>query len=151
MKICQLIIKEYLCWVSFWFVTFPWEKTKFNATFILTHQCTLCGTIFLLLLRKRSLHFTALSGTNSHWTNMKFCSLLEQILLFNPAFEIAWNSQQNERYDVLKFALFSSAKFTPIMSIKSFISYAIVFITPFSFKLYSWNVLMTFVTAGPLV
>ncbi|WP_419586516.1 hypothetical protein, partial [Thiolapillus sp.] len=45
---------------------------------------------FFSLSRKGSLHFTASSGANSYWTNMKFCSLSEQILLFNPAFEIAW-------------------------------------------------------------
>ena len=44
---CQLSVKEYLCWVLFWFVTFPWEETEFNATFVLTRQYTLCVTIFL--------------------------------------------------------------------------------------------------------
>ena len=88
---CQLSNKEYLCWVSFWFVTFLWEETKFNATFILTHRCTLPGTIFSLS-RKGPLHFTASSGANSYWTKLKFCSLSEQILLFNLAFEIAWIS-----------------------------------------------------------
>ena len=67
---------------------------------------THCAAPFLLLLRKGSLHFTASSGTNSCWTNMKFCSLSDQILLFNRAFEIAWNSQQNERQDISKFCLF---------------------------------------------
>ena len=43
---CQLSIKEYLCWVSFWSVTFSWEKTEFNATFILSHRYTLRGTNF---------------------------------------------------------------------------------------------------------
>ena len=43
---CQLTIKEYLCWVSFWFVIFPWKETEFNATFTLTHRYTLRGTIF---------------------------------------------------------------------------------------------------------
>ena len=47
---------------------------------------------FFLLSRKVSLRFTASSRANSYWTNMKFCSLSEQILLFNPAFEIAWIS-----------------------------------------------------------
>ena len=77
---------------------------------------------FFLLLRKGSLNFTVSSGANSHWTNMKFCSLSEQILLFNPVFEIAWNSHENKRYDVLEFGLFSSKKFTPKMSMKLFIS-----------------------------
>ena len=92
---------------------------------------------FFLLLRKGSLRFKASSGTNSYWTNMKFCNLSEQILLFNPAFEIAWNSHKNKRYDVLKFGLFSSEKFTRKMSIKLFISYAAVFGIQFSFELYS--------------
>ena len=48
---CQLSIKEYLCWVSFWFVTFPWEETVFNATFILTSQYTLHGTFFVVVAK----------------------------------------------------------------------------------------------------
>ena len=67
---------------------------------------------FFWLSQKGSLYFTASSCTNSYWTNRKFCSLSEQFLLFNPAFEIAWKSQYNERYDVLKVGLFSSEKFT---------------------------------------
>ena len=48
---CQLSIKEYLCWVSFWFVTFPCEKTEFNASFILTRRYTLRGTIFFTVAK----------------------------------------------------------------------------------------------------
>ena len=44
---------------------------------------------FSPLWRKGSLHFIASSGANSHCTDMKFCSLSEQILLLNKAFEIA--------------------------------------------------------------
>ena len=51
---------------------------------------------FCSLWQKESLHFTASSGVNSHWTNMKFCILSEHILLFNPVFEIASDSQENE-------------------------------------------------------
>ena len=47
---------------------------------------------FVSLSQKGSLGFTASSSANSYWTNVKFCSLSEQILLFNLAFEIAWNS-----------------------------------------------------------
>ena len=61
---------------------------------------------FFSLLGKGSLHFTASFRANSHWTNMKFCSLSEQLLLFNPAFEIASNLHKDERYDVLEFGLF---------------------------------------------
>ena len=66
---------------------------------------------------------------------MKFCILLDQILLFSPAFEIAWNL--HKRYDILKFGLFSSTKFTQKMSIKLFNSYATVFGIQFSFEMYS--------------
>jgi len=48
---CQLSIKEYLCWVSFWSVTFPWEETEFNATFILSRRYTLRGTIFFAVAK----------------------------------------------------------------------------------------------------
>ena len=48
---------------------------------------------FFSLSQKGSLHFTVSSGANSYWTNMKFCSLSEQNLLFNLAFKIAENSQ----------------------------------------------------------
>ena len=48
---------------------------------------------FFSLSRKGSLHFTASSGANSYLTQMKLCSVAEQILLFNPVFEIAWNLQ----------------------------------------------------------
>ena len=89
---------------------------------------------FFSLLRKGSLHFTASSGTNSYWTNMKFRSLSEEVLLFNLAFEIAWNSLRNKRYGILKFGLFSSAKFTRKMSLKLFIAVSSI---QFSFELYS--------------
>ena len=48
---CQVTIKEYLCSVSFWFVTFPWEETEFNATFILMRRYTLRGTIFFTVAK----------------------------------------------------------------------------------------------------
>ena len=49
---CQQTMKEYLCWVSFSFVTFPWKETEFNATLILAHQYTLHGTIFFRCCEK---------------------------------------------------------------------------------------------------
>ena len=100
-----------------------------------SHASTYSAASFFSLSRKGSLHFTASASANSYWTNMKFCSLSEQILLFSPAFEIAWNL--HKRYDILKFGLFFSEKFTRKMSIKLFISYAAVFGIQFSFKLYS--------------
>ena len=48
---CQLSIKEYLSWVSFWSVTFPWEETEFNATFIFSRRYTLRGTIFFAVAK----------------------------------------------------------------------------------------------------
>ena len=102
-----------------------------------SHTSTCSAAPFFSLSQKESLHFTALSRTNSHWTNMKFCSLSEQILLFNPVLEMTSNSQWNERYDVLKFGLFSSAKFTWKLSITLFITFTTVLVIQFSFELYS--------------
>ena len=48
---CQLSIKEYLCWVSFWSVTFRWEETELKATFILSRWYTLRGTIFFAVMK----------------------------------------------------------------------------------------------------
>ena len=49
---CQLSIKEYLSWVSFWLVTYPWEETEFNATFILTRRYALCGTTVFTVAKR---------------------------------------------------------------------------------------------------
>ena len=43
---CKETIIEHLSQVSFWLVTFLWDRTKFNATFILKRWYALCGTIF---------------------------------------------------------------------------------------------------------
>ena len=131
---CQL---SNIC-VECHFDMLPFPGRRLNLMLLLpSHAGTHSAAPFFSLSRKGSLHFTASSSANSHWIDMKFCSLSEQILLFNPAIEIAWHLQQNKRYDVLKFGLCSSAKFTWKMSTKSFISYATVFIIQFSFKLYS--------------
>ena len=42
---------KYLWWVSFWSVTFPWEETEFNATFIFSRRYTLRGTIFFAVAK----------------------------------------------------------------------------------------------------
>ena len=47
---------------------------------------------FFFAVTKGVTSFHSFAGASSHWTDMKFCSLSDQILLFNPAFEIAWNS-----------------------------------------------------------
>ena len=133
-KNCPLSIKEYLCWVSFWSVTFSWEETEFNATFILSSRYTLRATIFFAVA-KGVTSFHSFVPRQFSLDKYEIFSLSEQILLFNPMFEIAWNSHWNKRYDVLKFGLFSSEKFTRKMSIKLFISYAAVFGIQISFEL----------------
>ena len=87
---CQLSIKEYLCWVSFWSFTFLWEETKFNATFILSRRYTLRSTIFFAVT-KGVTSFHSFVRRQFLLDKYEICSLSEQILLFNPAFEIAWN------------------------------------------------------------
>ena len=87
---CQLSIKEYLCWVSFWSVTFPWEETEFNATVILSRRYTVRGTIFFAVAKGvTSFHSFVLRQFSLD--KYEIFSLSEQILLFNLAFEIAWN------------------------------------------------------------
>ena len=117
MKFVSYVLKN-IC-VESPFDLLPFRGRRPNLMLLL-FSCagTHSSTPFFSLSRKGSLHFTASSSTNSHWTNMKFCSLSEQVLLFNPAFEIAWNSRQNKRYEVLRFVLFSSVKITWKMSKK---------------------------------
>ena len=58
-----------------------------------SHAGTHFTAPFFSLSRKGSLLFTALSRANSHLTNMTFCNLSEQVLLFNLMFEISLNLQ----------------------------------------------------------
>ena len=39
-------LQKNICWVFFWLATFLWEKTKFNAAFLLMDWYALCNTIF---------------------------------------------------------------------------------------------------------
>ena len=148
----QLNIKEYLCWVSFWFVIFPWEATEFNATFILMCWYTLCGTIFFRC-RKRGHFISQLHPApiliwqiwNFAAYQTRFCSL---------TWHLKWLGTLSRTRDMTSWSLvlFSSAKFTQKMSIKLFISYTTVFGIQFSFdKIYLWYVSMTFVMAELLV
>ena len=71
---CQLSIKEYLCRVLFCFVTFPWEETEFNATFILARWYTLHGTIF----------FTVAKGVTSFHNFVRRQFLLDKYEILQP-------------------------------------------------------------------
>lgn len=112
----QKTIKEHVCWVLFCFcflVTFPQEQSEFNVTFLLTRQYAPCGTT-VFAVAKRSLHFTALSHTNFYWTNIKFCNLSEQILLFNPVFETTFKLAAEWDIWHQVFWLMFSAKFAHV-------------------------------------
>ena len=62
----------------------PFRGRRPNLMLLLSSRAsTHSKAPFFSLSQKGSLHFTASSSANSHWTNVKFCSLLEQILLFN--------------------------------------------------------------------
>ena len=145
---CQLTIKEYLCH----FDLLPFHGRRPNLMLLLSSCAdTHPAAPFFVTVVKRVTSFYSFVPRQFSSDNMKFCSLSEQIFLFNPVLEMSLNSQLNERYDVSKFGLFSSAKFTRKMWVKLFISYAAVFGIQFSFELYSWYVSITFVTVGPLV
>ena len=71
----------------------PFHGRKLNLMLLFSSWVSTHSVAPLFSPWKESLHFTALSCANSHWTNMKFCTPSGQILFFNPVFEISLNSQ----------------------------------------------------------
>ena len=71
--------------------TFPWEETEFNTTFILSRWYTLRGTIFFAVM-KGVTSFHSFVQRQFLLDKYEILQKSDQILLFNPAFEMTWNS-----------------------------------------------------------